>query len=50
MPFADVNGMRENADLEEVALLGLCDRMGRLNADAEQEAENIRIFLERCGR
>lgn len=28
MPFADVNGMRENADLEEVALLGLCDRYG----------------------
>ena len=32
-----------------MALLGSVHRMGRLNADAEQEAENIRVFLERCG-
>ena len=50
MPFADINGMKENTDVTEVALLGLCDRLGRLHTDLAAEKENVRRFLEKCGR
>lgn len=48
LPFADVEGMKRNTDVREVALLGLCDRLGRQGADRRQEQENIRTFLEEC--
>lgn len=48
LPFAQLNAMKREADPREVALLGLCDRLGRLNADTEKEEENRRIFLEKC--
>ncbi len=47
LPFADVQGMKERTDVEEVALLGLCDRLGRLGADQAQEEANIRLFLQK---
>ena len=50
MPFADINGMKKNTDVTEVALLGLCDRLGRLHADLAAEKANVRCFLEKCGR
>ena len=50
MPFADIKGMKENTDVTEVALLGLCDRLGRLHADLAAEKANVRCFLEKCGR
>lgn len=49
LPFADVRGMKAHADVGEVALLGLCDRLGRLGTDPEAEAESIRRFLRKCG-
>ncbi|HAN21987.1 MAG: phosphohydrolase [Clostridiales bacterium GWF2_36_10] len=48
LPFADINGMKINTDINEVALLGLCDRLGRTNSDIARERENIRIFLQKC--
>ena len=45
LPFGDAAGMKAQADIQEVALLGLCDRMGRLHADLGEETENIRTFL-----
>ena len=48
LPFADLEGMKRNTDVREVALLGLCDRLGRQGADRQQEHENIRTFLEVC--
>ncbi len=45
LPFADVRTMREKTDVNEVALLGFCDRMGRLGADQEEEENNIKKFL-----
>ncbi len=48
LPFADVETMRWQADIGEVALLGFCDRMGRLGADRKKEEENIRLFLQKC--
>lgn len=46
--FADVEGMKRDTDVREVALLGLCDRLGRQGADRQQEQENIRAFLVAC--
>lgn len=48
--FADIQSMEEQTDIREVALLGLCDRMGRVGTDLKKEEENIRIFLQKCGR
>lgn len=50
MPFADIKSMRENTDINEIALLGFCDRMGRTKADRIKEKNNIKIFLEKCGK
>ncbi len=48
MPFADISGMQEETDPGEIALLGFCDRMGRLNADQREEEEHLRQFLKKC--
>ncbi|WP_312693151.1 HDIG domain-containing metalloprotein [Caproiciproducens sp.] len=49
LPFADVENMKQQTSVQDVALLGLCDRLGRLNASRDKEEENVRIFLEKCG-
>ena len=48
MPFANIKSMSEDTDINEVALLGFCDRMGRTNVDRAKEINNIKIFLEKC--
>lgn len=48
MPFADIESMKKETDINEIALLGFCDRMGRTKADAKNEINNIKIFLEKC--
>lgn len=48
LPFANIMTMNEETDIKEVALLGFCDRMGRTNADAAKEKENISMFLKKC--
>jgi hypothetical protein len=48
MQFADIGGMLREAEPEEVALLGYCDRMGRLGADRQAEKNNLEIFLSKC--
>jgi putative nucleotidyltransferase with HDIG domain len=48
MPFADIKSMKEDTDINEIALLGFCDRMGRTNVDVIKEKNNIKIFLEKC--
>lgn len=50
MPFADIKGMKKNTDVTEVALLGLCDRLGRLHTDLAAEEANVRHFIQKCGR
>lgn len=47
MPFANIKSMKEETDINEVALLGYCDRMGRKNPDIEKENENIALFLKK---
>ena len=48
MPYRDIDSMMRETDISEIALLGLCDRMGRLGADRKKEEENIRLFLQKC--
>jgi putative nucleotidyltransferase with HDIG domain len=48
--FRKLDEMEKQADIREIALLGLCDRLGRLNADAEGEKEIVRRFLRICSR
>lgn len=48
MSFADIEGMKRDTDPEEIALLGYCDRMGRLNVDEKKEREHLREFLRKC--
>lgn len=37
LPFANVEKMREQCNIYDVALLGLCDRLGRLGIDKKQK-------------
>lgn len=47
MNFGNVKMMKKQVDLHELALLGLCDRLGRLNANQKEEEENIDVFLSK---
>ena len=49
MKFADIQSMGKEVDIREVALLGYCDRMGRLGADKQKERETIAQFMQQCG-
>ncbi|MDQ5984239.1 MAG: Multifunctional CCA protein [Eubacteriales bacterium SKADARSKE-1] len=46
-PLADVEKMKKDVNVQEVALLGLCDRLGRTQVDDQQEYSNIQKFLEK---
>lgn len=45
LPFADIKALKKDTDIYEVALLGLCDRLGRYGADPEEEKKNMREFI-----
>lgn len=50
-PFADVETMKKEVDLNEIALLAMCDRLGRGEITEEainQEKKNVRLFIEKC--
>lgn len=48
LPFADVDEMLHDTDIEEVALLGYCDRMGRFHINPKVEKQTIEKFLKVC--
>jgi len=48
LPFAEIQAMKREADVKEVALLGYCDRLGRTNVNVVGEKKNIEIFLQKC--
>lgn len=48
LPFADIKTMKQQVKINEVALLGFCDRLGRLDVNVEEEESNIAIFIKRC--
>ncbi len=47
MPFGDIKGLKNHTDIHEIALLGLCDRLGRTDADLKKEEETIALFLSK---
>ncbi|WP_242942836.1 HD domain-containing protein [Papillibacter cinnamivorans] len=49
LPFADIGQMKKETPVLDVALLSLCDRLGRLGADRAAEEDTIRRFLFCCG-
>lgn len=51
LPFADIDRMLAEVPLGEIALLSLCDRLGRGNMDADDirnEIGNLEYFLNKC--
>lgn len=46
--LADIEGMEKQVSITDAALLGLCDRLGRIGADREKEEHNLILFIERC--
>ncbi len=48
LPFQDVGGMKRDTDIREVALLGLCDRLGRKGAVRETEKSQVERFVRLC--
>lgn len=48
LAFADIKAMKAQTNIEDIALLGFCDRMGRLGADRKEQKRAIALFLEKC--
>ena len=48
MPFKDIAGIWENSNVGEIALLGLCDRLGRTGARRDFEEGQIIKFIQKC--
>lgn len=51
LEYADYNKIAKSGYIEEVAILGICDRLGRgpmTKEKVEEEERNIEIFLEKC--
>lgn len=49
LPFKNIPGMERDTDVRDVALLGLCDRLGRKGADPREVEAGIADFLKKCG-
>lgn len=53
LPFADIKKMSAEVSIQEVALLGLCDRLGRGNMTRDKKLDvekSIVRFLEECDK
>ena len=48
LPFANIPEMKQNSDIVEIALLGLCDRIGRKGSIPSTELKNMGLFLHKC--
>lgn len=47
MPYQDIPGIRQHVDINELALMGFADRMGRTNADEEEVKHIIHEFVQK---
>jgi len=48
LPYKDIDGMKRHCDIREIALLGLCDRLGRIGAHRETEEAQVQLFMKLC--
>ncbi|NLP34949.1 MAG: HDIG domain-containing protein [Clostridiales bacterium] len=46
LPFADIKNLLKEVDINEMALLSLCDRLGRTGADIAEEEANYERYLK----
>lgn len=46
LPFGNLKNLLKDVDIQEMALLSLCDRMGRTGADMAEEELNYRRYLD----
>jgi hypothetical protein len=46
LPFADMKGLLKRVDIYELALLCLCDRLGRTGADQNEEEKEYTEFKQ----
>lgn len=47
MPYVDLKGLLARTNIDDLALLSLCDRLGRTGANSKNEKENTRLFLSK---
>jgi len=47
LPFGDVDRLKKETDIHDLALLCRCDRLGRTGADIEEETRNYELFVEK---
>ncbi len=47
LPFFKEAELRENANIDDVGLLNLCDRIGRKNSDKQQEQQRVDRFVRK---
>ncbi len=48
MPLKDIAGMKRHSDIREVALLCLCDRLGRAGINRDKEEAQVEMFISIC--
>lgn len=48
MAFSDLKAMKREVDVDEVALLGMCDRIGRLGVERNQVMKDIAKFRQKA--
>lgn len=46
LPFGNSSKMLEEIEINDIALLCRCDRLGRIGADVEVEMNNYREFIK----
>ncbi|NLK28801.1 MAG: HDIG domain-containing protein [Clostridiales bacterium] len=47
LPFGDIMNLLKEVDIQDIALLSLCDRLGRTGADLALEEESYRTYLKK---
>lgn len=47
LPFGDMKNLLKEVDVKEMALLSLCDRLGRTGADIAEEEANYKQYLKK---
>lgn len=48
LPFAEIGKMKRETNIQDIALLSYCDRMGRTNSDEGEERCKSQEFLRKC--
>lgn len=50
LPYGNIPDMLKRVDINELALFGLCDRLGRTNASIEDAESTIQEFIKLCNQ